>query len=1090
MNREALSEELSAFIEKLRTVGYNIGAAQHIAAQDLILALAARGQLPAELTQLCSLLGPVLCSSPEEQADFNRHFKDWADRYEKFVPTQPETPMPEVREKQEKSGKGGHIWEGIPLLMPLGLLMIIILIYWLYTATANIEVNLWIVRLIFLVSLVSLILALLPKLSKWFGWRIQNKRFLARRSTTEPPDLVRLFVETGNEGLFKSLALARIAQQLCKPIQSSSHQIDVEATVEKTIQAGGWFKPVSGFLKILPEYLVLVDRNSFKDHQSHLVNALVNRLITQGVPVTRYYFDADPRLCYPEQKLLPPCSLAELAERYPCRRLMIFSDGHGLVDTLSGELFPWFSQFSTWARRALFTLESAEEWGYRERLLSNTDFPVMPATEAGLNTLAEYLNDDALPFYPYVPSNETDDHTAQYPALLREPPYRWLDRHAPETEEITELLGQVRTYLGGKAYYWFSACAVYPQLHWQLSLYLGYQLKDSEGKYHIDEASLIRLVRLPWFRHGYMPNWLREKLVKDLSLNQEQEIRNALQSLLVSASPYNPLRDLRLEFAKDPGLAGSAKRLFANALKRAKKNSPLRDYVFQTFMEDRLAVKAPKWLRAVSSPLLVSVQNLLHTILFPFLWLYRVIRLGTLGILLAVVATASWFGNSGSGKRSHIKSEDENPYDLGVVRKLLGAVFHNKDDEFMSFCLKYFPFKFEVEIPFLWKVELFLNHCHESERCEELLSHLRDIDEEQYEKFLSAIRQEKRLSSLWSTLSFKRWRVKNNQKRSQCKLTLNTHIDFSEFTPEIRYAVIGAFSGVLDTPREEIKVYKVREESVVLDLPSAALDRLIFLFQKRASVIKELGVSHVIETFTEQYNMDNIRLMLTKMFTASELRNFCHENFRNVPARLSQESRKTEIIDELIKYAYSEHKPQEPRIPHLLELCYKHNSKVYAKYRPYYNVPRSPSDQPKRTFLYGMKPRQFARTAAMGVGVATIGTFLMTLLSLNPFPGNFVWWALIPLGILVGNVVSKEANPGRSLAVLSLSCYLTGYILGPFFAFLVLFVVAGGDLQLMNILVLLIIRLLSFLFEFTDPYILFKMLGLGAGGYYAYTYAR
>jgi hypothetical protein len=36
----------------LRFAGYNLGATQYIAAQDLILTLAAQGQLPSELAEL------------------------------------------------------------------------------------------------------------------------------------------------------------------------------------------------------------------------------------------------------------------------------------------------------------------------------------------------------------------------------------------------------------------------------------------------------------------------------------------------------------------------------------------------------------------------------------------------------------------------------------------------------------------------------------------------------------------------------------------------------------------------------------------------------------------------------------------------------------------------------------------------------------------------------------------------------------------------------------------------------------------------------------------------------------------------------
>jgi len=81
---EILTKELVNFIEKLRLADYNIGATQYIAAQDLILILAAQAKLPSELPKLRLFLAPILCHSPTEQAEFQFHFNQWIN---KFNPT-------------------------------------------------------------------------------------------------------------------------------------------------------------------------------------------------------------------------------------------------------------------------------------------------------------------------------------------------------------------------------------------------------------------------------------------------------------------------------------------------------------------------------------------------------------------------------------------------------------------------------------------------------------------------------------------------------------------------------------------------------------------------------------------------------------------------------------------------------------------------------------------------------------------------------------------------------------------------------------------------------------------------------------------
>jgi hypothetical protein len=65
------------FLDELRDAGYNIGMSQYIAAYDLILALVARGELPDQPQRLQGLLGPIVCSSPSEQNDFQHRYARW-----------------------------------------------------------------------------------------------------------------------------------------------------------------------------------------------------------------------------------------------------------------------------------------------------------------------------------------------------------------------------------------------------------------------------------------------------------------------------------------------------------------------------------------------------------------------------------------------------------------------------------------------------------------------------------------------------------------------------------------------------------------------------------------------------------------------------------------------------------------------------------------------------------------------------------------------------------------------------------------------------------------------------------------------------
>ena len=71
------SDRLTDFIEELREEGYKIGISQYIAAQKLVLTLIDQVETLASPGSLGGYLGPIFCSSPTEQEDFQQRFKLW-----------------------------------------------------------------------------------------------------------------------------------------------------------------------------------------------------------------------------------------------------------------------------------------------------------------------------------------------------------------------------------------------------------------------------------------------------------------------------------------------------------------------------------------------------------------------------------------------------------------------------------------------------------------------------------------------------------------------------------------------------------------------------------------------------------------------------------------------------------------------------------------------------------------------------------------------------------------------------------------------------------------------------------------------------
>jgi len=254
---------------------------------------------------------------------------------------------------------------------------------------------------------------------------------------------------------------------------------------------------------------VLIDRVGVHDQQARLVGELVDRLRQYGVFADEYHYRGDPRVCRRKDPARTRLTLRDLAALHPDSHLLIFSDSSGLINHLTGRPEPWLELLSAWRSRTLLTPARPAEWGYQEWALAGLDFMLLPADEVGLASLVETTR-------PGIAPTADGNDPGPYPSLLRERPERWLESGGHPPDAVDELCEQLREYLGAEGYYWLCACAVYPLLQWDLTLYLGRMLLGGAGF----EGRLLALVRLPWLRNGFIPDRLRGRLVADMSDEQ------------------------------------------------------------------------------------------------------------------------------------------------------------------------------------------------------------------------------------------------------------------------------------------------------------------------------------------------------------------------------------------------------------------------------------------------------------------------------------------------------------------------------------------------------------------------------------------
>lgn len=604
---EQLSRQLIPFIDELRRDGYNIGVGEYLGVHHLLVNLSAMGEIDHDLEPLGRYLAPLICSNAEELTDFKHRFAAWAQWFRPETVRPPEPPEPETRivEDLTLSTKSGN-----PLIWLAAALVLMCVFAGIYLLASDMTGSLlqpeqiqvdeplqarFKQPSIYVYSILAGLLATLLAWGLWWGRRA--KSFLSRRSSARTPRLETLRVQKSETSLFRSIQFLKTSQAMRKRYEIDSKHLDILATIQKTVNNCGIFSPVRGVRQVSPEYLILVDRSTFLDHQTQYVDTLVDRLKENDVFFHRYYFFQDPRLCFPANEEEEPLDLGQLAVRHPNHRLLIFSNGQGMVDPLSGTPAEWIDLFDPWPNRALMPLETKNNRAGIDAVLTSSGFTVLPAGEPGMFAYIKQIQ------HGRFPRTRFSDLGRRYPHILHENPDVWLDRHEPPREQVEALLTQLQVFLGKDGFDWLAACAVYPQIEYDLTVFLARQLQTEHNETLFNETTLKALAQLPWFKEGRMPDWLRERLLARMSRPRENEVRCLLHALLLTALDENKEGfDLTYATLKEKGIQSFQKHIFKRIRSASDQRSPMQDYVFATFMENPLSVRIPRQLGHILRP--------------------------------------------------------------------------------------------------------------------------------------------------------------------------------------------------------------------------------------------------------------------------------------------------------------------------------------------------------------------------------------------------------------------------------------------------------------------------------------------------------
>jgi hypothetical protein len=338
-------------------------------------------------------------------------------------------------------------------------------------------------------------------------------------------------------------ALEAPIRRLRAPKPRISSDLDVERTAEATAANAGFLVPIRKTRGVTPEYLALVERFGPKDHQASLFHQLLKIFQEGGVYIDTQWYMFDPRISQSSPHA-GAVSLDVLAGRYATHTAIFMGSAERFVQPRSGLPEHWTKVFRAWERAVLMVPRPRSEWGnVEDALVRHANLDLVSPDSAGLDTLSSPEGQPLGDAQPVRVAESLID-------ILDAERYSWLDPSPPAKERIADLVQILKARLPDDAFRWVCACAVFPRLEWPVTWHIGKKLGITSSVTLADPSILLTIVRLPWFREGWMPAWLRVSLLHQLPPDLRFRVHEVLDDLLFSVTSFGP-KDVLLNVAID-----------------------------------------------------------------------------------------------------------------------------------------------------------------------------------------------------------------------------------------------------------------------------------------------------------------------------------------------------------------------------------------------------------------------------------------------------------------------------------------------------------------------------------------------------------
>ena len=331
---------------------------------------------------------------------------------------------------------------------------------------------------------------------------------------------------------------AEIAKKMSRRRPVRGYRLDAERTIRACIAQLGFLNPIFKPKSVPIDYVFLLKRDARDDHARDRFAGIVDALRAAGVRATRYDFSHDPRVLFPSDDwdwdhALP---LAHLNDLHPDARLILVSDGVELVSPANFQPFAWLRSFSLFRDVGLLTPAVVRAEGSAAQCLaSNLGWPTDQATLSGLVGLVDRLESDAA--RPTAPEGSPLRVERPLPASILNSRTRLLSDAALDPAGQETLVADLRYFLGDQGFYWLASTAIYPELRYDITIFLGLRLTEGaeDRRPVFNEDRLTRLASLPWFQVGRFPDWMRWLLFDSIRPEQQRQAQDEVARMLEDA---------------------------------------------------------------------------------------------------------------------------------------------------------------------------------------------------------------------------------------------------------------------------------------------------------------------------------------------------------------------------------------------------------------------------------------------------------------------------------------------------------------------------------------------------------------------------